>query len=136
MAKKKKRSSQRSPNGIELPRKLTQDAQAAATKRMAQLLRELSKPPEGFLPMLERLGVNYKLISAMSLEDNEVREGLWDVGEVQFLDGKPTKKRVDVKYLMIKVSDLLEGEKKNQQEGSLLNQFNKRSSNIEVEQGN
>jgi len=89
---------------------LSPEDQAAATQRMAEVFKALASAPEGFLPMLERLEVNYQIVP---LSAESAQTVLFEVSESDS----------DSMYLVVKMTDLIEGEERNQKQGSLLDRL-------------
>lgn len=83
---------------------LSTEEQVKATTRMADLFKAVSAPPEGFLPWLDRLEIPYY------------------VGDLeQFDEGNPVGQ-----YLVISMNDLINGEERNQNQGSVLDRLSRK----------
>lgn len=76
---------------------LSPEAQAAAVQRVARSFRELAKAPEGFVEWLERLEIPYVV--------------------------EPLEEFSEDLYLIVSIRDLIEGEGRNQEKGSVLQQI-------------
>lgn len=91
---------------------LSEEDQKMATTRMADLFREISKAPEGFIPWLNRMEIPHQIGTYGMLWDSEF---------------STLTENSDRQYLLIAMIDLIDGEERNQEQGSILSRLsNKR----------
>jgi len=124
---KKKKKKQTAPTKSTKPTKLVEaeqlssDQQKEATERMAELFKEIAKPPEGFLPLLDRLNVPYQMMCGKFFGGGDsfgTEQFSTDLVEEELVDGE--------QVVIIRMNDLIAGEERNQAQGSVLNRLTRK----------